>query len=184
MVIKSEFPKRGEFLPYYYYLKTKFCETAVILHDSVFIKKYIDFHVNNYKMILNFCKRNISDGQSLPYQMTLLSAINNEKLANFYNKKDLNFWSGCFGCMSVIKYDYLKSIDSEFRIACMIPHITCRMARCALERILGCLLQVNMKEECLLGSIHSYCRWGLTFQDYLNKKYRSELPLIKVWTGR
>jgi len=184
MVIKSEFPKRGEFLPYYYYLKTKFCETAVILHDSVFIKKYIDFHVNNYKIILNFCKRNISDGQSLPYQMTLLSAINNEKLSNFYNKKDLNFWSGCFGCMSVIKYDYLKSIDSEFRIACMIPHITCRMARCALERILGCLLQVNMKEECLLGSIHSYCRWGLTFQDYLNKKYRSELPLIKVWTGR
>ena len=37
-------------------LKTKFCETAVILHDSVFIKKYIDFTVNNYKIIINFCK--------------------------------------------------------------------------------------------------------------------------------
>ena len=184
MVIQSEFPKRGEFLPYYYYLKTKFCETAVIIHDSVFIKKYIDFNVNNYKIILNFCKRNISDNESLPYQMNLLSAINNEKLNNFYNKKDLNFWSGCFGCMAVIKYDYLKSIDSEFRIACLIPHITCRVARCAFERIVGCLLQVNMKEESLLGSIHSYCRWGLTYYEYLNKKYSSELPLIKVWTGR
>ena len=71
--------------------------------------------------------------------------------------------------------DYLKSIDSEFRIACLIPHITCRIARCAFERIIGCLLQVNMKEECLLGSIHSYCRWGLTFHDYLNKKYNSNL---------
>ena len=184
MVIQSEFPKRGEFLPYYYYLKTKFCETAVIIHDSVFIKKYIDFNVNNYKIILNFCKRNISDNESLPYQMNLLSAINNEKLNNFYNKKDLNFWSGCFGCMAVIKYDYLKSIDSEFRIACLIPHITCRVARCAFERIVGCLLQVNMKEESLLGSNHSYCRWGLTYYEYLNKKYSSELPLIKVWTGR
>ena len=184
MVIQSEFPRRGEFLPYYYYLKTKFCETAVILHDSVFIKKYIDFHVNNYKMIFNFCKRNISDNESLPYQMSLLSAINNEKLNHFYNKKDLGFWSGCFGCMSVIKYDYLKSIDSEFRIACLIPHITSRIARCAFERIIGCLLQVNMKEECLLGSIHSYCRWGLTYRDYVNNKYSTGLPLIKVWTGR
>jgi hypothetical protein len=184
MIIQSEFPRRGEFLPYYYYLKTKFCETAVILHDSVFIKKYIDFHVNNYKMILNFCKKNISDRESLPYQMTLLSAINNEKLNNFYNKKDLDLWSGCFGCMSVIKYDYLKSIDSEFRIACLIPHITCRMARCAFERIIGCLLQVNMKEDCLLGSVHKYCKWGLTFLDYLNNKYNSDLPLIKVFSGR
>ena len=40
MIIKSEYPKRGEFLPYYYFLKTKFCDTAVILHDSIFIKKY------------------------------------------------------------------------------------------------------------------------------------------------
>lgn len=184
MIIQSEFPRRGEFLPYYYYLKTKFCETAVILHDSVFIKKYIDFHVNNYKMILNFCKKNISDRESLPYQMTLLSAINNEKLNNFYNKKDLDLWSGCFGCMSVIKYDYLKSIDSEFRLACLIPHITCRSARCALERIIGCLLQVNVIEDCLLGSVHKYCRWGLTFHDYLNKKYNSNLKLIKVFSGR
>jgi hypothetical protein len=184
IIINSEFPKRGEFLPYYYYLKTKFCENAVILHDSVFIKKYIYFHVNNYKMIFDFCKKNISDSSSLPHQLKLLSAINNEKLNNFYNKKDLDLWSGCFGCMAVIKYDYLKSIDSEFRIACLIPHITCRNARCALERIMGCLLEVNMKEDCLLGSIHSYCRWGLTFHDYLNKKYNSNLKLIKVFSGR
>ena len=38
MIIRSEYTKRGEYLPYYYYLKTNFCETAVILHDSVFIK--------------------------------------------------------------------------------------------------------------------------------------------------
>ena len=184
MIIQSEFPKRGEFLPYYYYLKTKFCETVVILHDSMFINKYIDFNVNNYKMILNFCKKDISDGESYPHQMNLLSAINSEKLTNFYNKKELDLWSGCFGCMSVIKYEYLKSIDSEFRLACLIPHITCRAARCALERIIGCLLQVNVKEDCLLGSVHKYCNWRLTFHDYLNKKYNTNLKLIKVFSRR
>lgn len=184
MVIQSEFPKRGEFLPYYYYLKTKFCENAVILHDSVFIKKYIDFHVNTYKMIFDFGKNSIADTESSPYQMNMLSAINSEKLNTFYNKKDLNLWKGCFGCMVSIKYDYLKLIDSEFRLACLIPHITCRHARCAFERIIACLLQVNIKENSFLGSIHRYCRWGLTYNEYKNKKYSSELPIIKVWTGR
>jgi hypothetical protein len=162
----------------------KFCENAVILHDSVFIKKYIDFNVNDYKMIFNFCKRNISDSSSLPHQLKMLSAINNENLNIFYNKKDLNFWSGCFGCMVSIKYDYLKNIDREFRLSCLIPHITCRDARCAFERIVACLLQVNVKNDSLLGSIHSYCKWGLTYHEYVNKKYNSNLPLIKVWTGR
>lgn len=184
MIIQSEFPKRGEFLPYYYFLKTKFCDTAVTLHDSVFIKKYIDFHVNDYKMIFDFSNKNISDSSSLPHQLNMLSALNNENLNIFYNKKVLNLWKGCFGCMVSIKYDYLKRIDSEFRLACLIPHITSRYARCAFERIIACLLQVYVKNNSLLGSIHIYCRWGLTYHEYVNKKYSSDLPLIKVWTGR
>ena len=84
MLIRSEFPKRGEFLPYYYYLRTHFCDTAVILHDSMFIKQYIDFNVDDYKFILDFGKANINDTGSLPYQAKLLNALNSEKLNNFY----------------------------------------------------------------------------------------------------
>ena len=32
-VIQSEFPKRGELLPYYYYLHNPFADSAVILHE-------------------------------------------------------------------------------------------------------------------------------------------------------
>ena len=42
-IINSEFPKRGELLPYYYYLNNKLFDIAVIIHDSVFITKKIDF---------------------------------------------------------------------------------------------------------------------------------------------
>jgi len=50
-VINSEYPGRGELLPYYYYLHNKLFETAVIIHDSVFINTYIDLSVNKYKFI-------------------------------------------------------------------------------------------------------------------------------------
>ena len=42
-IIQSEFPGRGELLPYYYYIKHKFFDNAVILHDSVFIHKRVNF---------------------------------------------------------------------------------------------------------------------------------------------
>ena len=185
MLIKSEFPKRGEYLPYYYYLRTHFCDTAVILHDSVFIKQYIDFSVDDYKFILDFGKRNINDTSSLPYQANLLNILNNEKLNNFYSKKDDNMWKGCFGCMSIIKYNYLKNIDNEFRISSLIPHITSRNDRCAFERIIGCLLQVNKKSEnSLFGNINKYCNWRFTYEQYVRNEYSNSMPLIKVFTGR
>ena len=53
-VIQSEYPKRGELLPYYYYLQFKLFNIAVILHDSVFIQKPMDFHVDTYKLIWEF----------------------------------------------------------------------------------------------------------------------------------
>lgn len=184
MIIKSEYPKRGEFLPYYYFLKTKFCDTAVILHDSVFIKKYINFSVNNYKMIWDFKKESISDPESFFSQKNMLLAIGSPKLIYFYSKKDSGFWEGCFGAMCSITYDYLKSIDSEYRISSLIPHITCRKDRCAFERIIACLIQLKYKEKSLLGSIYTYCKWGLTYDDYLVIKNKTHLPIVKVWTGR
>ena len=184
MVIQSEFPKRGEFLPYYYYLKTKFCETAVMLHDSMFIKKHISFNVNTYKILWDFDKQSITDSSSFKHQVLMLGALNNQKLNSFYNKKDFNMWKGCFGCMSVIKYDYLKHIDNEYRVASLIPYITCRDSRCGFERIIGCLLQINIKEPSLFGSIYTYCKWGLSYDEYIQNKYSSHLPIIKVWTGR
>jgi hypothetical protein len=39
-------------------------------------------------------------------------------------------------------------------------------------------LQIN---ETLLGNIHSYCNWGITYKEKDNSKH---LPLTKIWTGR
>ena len=42
-IIQSEFHGRGELLPYYYFLKYKFFQNAIIIHDSVFFHMRINF---------------------------------------------------------------------------------------------------------------------------------------------
>ena len=186
MIIESEFPKRGEFLPYYYYLRTNFCDKVVILHDSMFINKYINFAalVNDYKFLIHFGKKYINDPESLPSQLNLLRALNNSTLNHFYNKKDQDAWSGCFGAMSVISYNFLKEIDDEFRLIQLIPVITKRIDRCAFERIIGCILQCKHKNSSLMGHEVLNCDWGLNFIKYKNYMYNYRLPIIKVFTGR
>ena len=186
MIIESEFPKRGEFLPYYYYLRTNFCDKVVILHDSMFIKKYINFAilVNDYKFLIHFGKNNINDLGCFPSQLNILRALNSFTLNNFYNKKDQDSWSGCFGSMSVITYNYLKEIDEEFRLMQLIPVITKRIDRCAFERIIGCILQYKHKNSSLMGHTSLNCDWGINFNKYKKNMYNFRLPIIKVFTGR
>lgn len=198
-IIQSEYPKRGEFLPYYYYLKNKFCDTAVILHDSVFIQQPINFHVDEYKMLWNFPSYLMKDGQSSEKQIEQIRALGHQGLNNMYEYFYLNKFNGCFGAMSIITYDYLSEINNIFKIDKLLPHITSRVSRCAFERVFSFLLTYKQNGACgfntwhsrgkvnhqsLLGDIVKYCRWGITFEEYIKHKHRMKLPIVKVWTGR
>jgi len=186
MIIESEFRKRGEFLPYYYYLRTKFCEKVVILHDSMYIKKYINFYdtVDDYNFLIYFDLFYINDSACYQSQLNLLRALNNKNLNIFYNKKEKGLWDGCFGSMTAISYNFLKQIDEEFRLIQMIPYITTRVERCAFERIIGCMLQYKCKKSSLFGHVNTICDWSLDFDKYKQNMYDSKKPIIKVFTGR
>ena len=198
-IIQSEYPKRGEFLPYYYYLKNKFCYIAVVLHDSVFIQQPINFHVEEYKMLWNFPSYLMKDGQSSENQIEQIRALGHQGLNNMYEYFYLNKFNGCFGAMSIITYDYLSEINNIFKIDKLLPHITCRVSRCAFERVFSFLLTYKQNGACgiipwnnrgkvnhqsLLGDIVKYCRWGITFEEYIKHKHTMKLPIVKVWTGR
>jgi hypothetical protein len=82
-VIKSEYPKRGELLPYYYYLHNKLFDIAVIIHDSVFINKYINFDINsNIKFIWHF----MHDWDDDTKELELLNEIENKFLTKCVKK--------------------------------------------------------------------------------------------------
>jgi len=175
VTINSEFHGRGELLPYYYYLKVKLFDTAVILHDSVFINEYIDFNVEKYKIIWNF--EHYWD--QIEDETRMIKSLNDDDLLKFYENKHL--WTGCFGGMSIITHDYLSHINNKYDISKLLVHVLTRENRSSFERVIGCLLQMNEKTNVLFGIIHNYCKWGIIFKE--KDKY-SHLPLIKIWTGR
>jgi hypothetical protein len=175
-VINSEYKGRGEILPYYYYLQNKLFDTAVILHDSVFINQYIDFYVNKYKFIWHF---NNHEYDQIDDETKMIKLFNDDSLLKFYENKEL--WRGCFGALTIIKHDYLTFINNKYEIKKLLESILNRYNRCSFERVIACLLQKNDIESSLLGDIHNYCQWGITFDQKDNYKH---LPIIKVWTGR
>lgn len=175
LIIQSEYPKRGELLPYYYYLQNKLFNTAVIIHDSVFFNRYIDLHVDTYKIIFDF-EHHWDQHQD---ETLMINQFNDPDLLQFYENK--NLWTGCYGGMCIITHDYLSKINLKYDISKLLSVVLNRYNRCSFERVIGCLLQKEGKCVTLLGNIHNYCHWGIHFNEI--DKYK-HLPLLKVWSGR
>jgi hypothetical protein len=174
-IINSEYPGRGELLPYYYYLKYNFFETAVIIHDSVFINKYIDFKVDTYKFLWDFKHQWDHTDEEIKF----IEKFNSPELLSFYKNKDE--WVGCFGCMCSIKHEYLKRINEKHNLNVLLDVIKTRYNRESFERVIACMLQMYETHTTLLGDIHEYMKWGVTYNEIENYK---DLPIIKIWTGR
>jgi hypothetical protein len=196
-VIQSEFPGRGELLPYYYYIKNKFFDNAIIIHDSVFIHKKINFEkLDNFNVLplWHFEKDNenientIRIAKNLKNSHTICDYLQ-ENTKQFLSMLNHN-WYGCFGCQSFINHDFLLSVENKYGLTNLIKAVQCRRDRCCLERIMGCIFFTeNPKlifQKSLFGTILTYLKFGYTFDEYQThlKKGTILKPVIKVWTGR
>jgi len=175
-IIQSEYPRRGELLPYYYYLKYKFFNNAVILHDSIVINQYINFNVTKYAMLWDI-DHDCDDDEN---DKRILDAFNSSHLTNFYLNKLC--WKGCFGSMTTINFDFLNKINKKFNFSLLLDYIKCRRDRSSFERILGCLLQIDDRYSCLISSITNFrIAFQLKFDKINEYNY---MPIVKYWTGR
>jgi len=138
-IINSEYHGRGELLPYYYYYHNKLFETAVIIHDSVFINRYIDLNTEKYKMIWYF----EHDWDQYEDEEKMIKLFNNTELYDYYKNKE--FWKGCFGGMSIITFEYLETIYKKYDLSLLLDHVLNRYNRCSFERVIGCILQKEYK---------------------------------------
>ena len=97
-IINSEFPGRGELLPYIYFLKYKWFDNAVIIHDSVFFHKTIDFtNINRKAMSLwMFINNNIE----IDNVLRISNHLNHKKLIIYHilnwSKNKIHFRQPCF----------------------------------------------------------------------------------------
>jgi hypothetical protein len=196
-IIQSEFPGSGELLPYYYFIKNKFFENAIIIHDSVFIHKRINFEIlNNIKVLplwhFNPDKENINN--------TLRITNNLKNPYNIYQKIGLidtilgmpdAKWYGCFGSQAYINHNFLLQLENKYNITNLVNIVKNRPDRCCLERIIGCIFFTEnasiCKKKSLFGDIMKYQKWGeYTFEKYFNNFNKGKINknVLKVWTGR
>jgi|SaaInlStandDraft_2_1057019.scaffolds.fasta_scaffold00543_11 hypothetical protein len=191
---------RGELLPYLYFIKNHFCENAVIIHDSVFIQRHINFYylISKNVKVIPLWHFN-SDKEYIPLRLNISSHLKQggsllKDLGIEHNNMVLNnSWYGCFGVQSFINREFLVSLEHKYGISRLKPFIRQRVDRMCLERIIGYLFSKeytindgNGIRASLFGNIMTYCKWGYTLKDYFNdvQNKKITLPIIKVWTGR
>lgn len=149
IIVNSEFPKRGEYLPYYYYYHNKYFDRAVVFHDGIIVKNYFNygnikgynsytklFHFNNhcYKLDLNYFKsycENIKEGNDI-------LKYHNTNIHNLY---------GCFGIMYIIDHDFLVKIQEKYNILNLVNIIDTRLKRQSLERFFATLFRKYCIDE-------------------------------------
>jgi hypothetical protein len=181
--VKSEYPKRGELLPYYYFYKNKYADNAIIIHDSIFIQKKIDFESmdDNIKFLWHHCH----DWNDEVNEKRLIKFLNHsDTLLELYDNK--SNWCMCFGVMSFISHDFLTKIQDTLNFFNLINHIVTRSDRMFLERIFGlvCIyLEPKLNNDPSIFGIHPI---GRCYEKYKQEKIEnSELPAFaKIHSGR
>jgi hypothetical protein len=197
-IVQSEYPGRGELLPYVYFIRHKWFENAVIIHDSIFFHKRIPFET--FKMpVMPFWHWQY-DKENLNNLLRISSFLkNNSVLKNKLTGSEINIlglsqkdnFNLVFGGICYINYGFLMNIEAKYGISNLVNAIKCRTDRCGLERILGLLFFIEYPKvlsfNSLFGSIFShYKNFGYHYNEYINdfNQKRFVEPVVKVWTGR
>ena len=188
VIYDTEHKGAAELLPYYYFLKLKPFETAVVIHDSVFLQSKIDFELDNDENIrflwsFNHCFNHCEVFDSVRNLAEYL--LYSDELINIYPYPHL--WFGSSGVMSVIRWSFLERLDEKHKIfSKLLPQIKTRENRQSLERLFGLVAHFNDKniKPALFGNFHDYySRYDISFFDYLTQDF-SQYPIMKVLTGR
>lgn len=189
-VIRSEFPGAGELLPYYYFLKYKWADQMIFLHDSMLLKRaftdhelsspvkfhwHFDDHAQDENFLINSLLRYLEQGGELiDYNM---------------NNKDL--WNGWFGVAGIIDLTVLKQVEKKYGLISSLKHvIRCRKQRCALERVFGLILFKELyvsREDCSnFGEIYHHPYYYSNIDEGALEELKLSYPgaIIKTWHGR
>ena len=200
IVIQSEYPNRGELLPYIYFLRNKWFDNAVILHDSVFIHKRVAFENFNLPVIPlwhhPYDKENINNlfriSGYLSNNNMISKILNNSDINILGVKRNVSNYLLCFGGQCFINHTFLQTLQNKYNITNLIHAIHNRSDRCALERIMGILFCIEyptiMKIKSLFGNImQHHMSFQYNYDNYINdfnNKRRVPEVFVKVWTGR
>ena len=181
-VIQSEYPKGGEYSPYWYLLERKMFKKAIIMQDSMIVNTRIPYEsVDDYKFVYEFTP----DRNDLNEVATLISTSSKpNELQTLYES---NEWVGCFGCTMIVTADFLQRVEDTVGITAWSAIINTKEMRMGLERgiALACIFTKGYsKENSLFGSI--YDTQSVKYVSGITEEQKLSLtdPVLKIWNGR
>ena len=185
-------------MPYIYFLKYKWFNNAVIIHDSVFIHKRIPFE--NIKSPVISLWHHSYDKENLHNLLRICSNLkNNSYLKNKLNGPEFNIlglnkndhFDLCFGVQSYINLNFLEMLESKYGITNLISVINSRKDRCGLERIMGLLFNqecplLKVKSSLFGNILNHHKSFHYNYDEYINDFNNKKAcgSFVKVWTGR
>jgi hypothetical protein len=192
-VIKSEFNGAGEILPYYYFLKNKWADRMIFLHDSMFINRpFKDSELEgDVKFHWYFTSNGFDDYRKIISYISLLK--NNLDLQDYARDSEPK-WLGCFGGGAICDLKTIEYLEKEYKLFnSLVFSIKTRKDRETFERILGIVLFYDgiVNENCSnFGDIVKYP--GAFESENNNYETASHIlrqkgydtAIIKVWRGR
>lgn len=214
-VINSELQcGKGEILPLYYYYLNRWADSAVIIHDSVFIQSPILDKIERnlpVQYLWSFKHPHLYDRRDLEQaQLTKLNFA--DELAKIYHSQQA--WVGCFGGMTYITWDYLDHLVEKYNLFALLDCISNRPDRCSFERTFAVICHHDLNTSSthqktigsVFGTIYEYGKrnlndrhFMLTYDEYQQKPTNaknpsnrkqakpcsySSAPVVKVWSGR
>jgi len=196
-IIQSEYHGRGELLPFVYFLKHKWFDNAIMIHDSTFIHKRIPFE--KLKLPVLPLWHHTYDKENLSNLIRITKYLKNKSfLEKTLNGGD-NYLIGmnqekfklCFGVQCYINLHFLERLQQKYNITNLVHAVHCRTDRCALERIFGVLFCLEFSKllviNSLFGSIfHHKSAFSYDYDTYINDFNNNTISnsFVKVWTGR
>jgi len=193
-VIKSEWKGAGEILPYYYFLKERWADRMIFLHDSMFLNRpfykselegSIRFHwhfdhadVRKDRKILTFLSL-------LPQSKEVIDEISNPEF----------LWKGCFGGTSIVDLEVVEQLEKKYEFFSKLTSaIRTRNDRETFERVLGIMVYyerlMDASPPSNFGSILAYPKAfesqnnNIETAAHIISQANYNTSILKVWRGR
>ena len=166
--------------PYLYYLENKTFSRAVIIKDTMFFTKYVEFDSDN-RFLWQF-EHHWDDKDS---EIDLIKKLDNSQpLLDLYLDKSL--WKGCFESMSTISHDFLQKIHAKYNLYKISSFIKDDLANCCFERVFAVIFIIENggQKQAICGDFHWTTLLSTTYTNYfinkLNKTYWLS-PITKIF---
>jgi hypothetical protein len=193
-IIKSEFNGAGEILPYHYFLKNKWADRMIFIHDSMFINRpFRDSELEgDIKFHWYFDGGGVSDFRKISNYISVLT--NNNEIQAFATDPDTK-WYGCFGATSICDLTTIEYLEKEYKVfSNLVLSIRTRKDREAFERVFGIVLYYEgIFDDNNCSNFGSILKYPGAFESENNnidtashilRQKGYDTAIIKVWRGR